>query len=185
MFARLFLATLFILTPPAIAQTAKPDVAVKRVDVDGQQVFDVAASGNVKASPATVWKILTNYEDMPQFVPDLEKAKVLSRTGNRAIIEQSGVARFLFLSRSIHLIVQVAEEPMSSIDISLVTGDMKVYSCRWELTPLPDGGTRINYSGKMVPKFYVPGMLGANIIRRDIVHMMSAVLTRLDQPSPP
>jgi hypothetical protein len=69
------------------------------------------------------------------------------------------------------------------IDIHLVTGDMKVYRCRWEIVPVPEtGGTRINYSGKMVPKFYVPGMLGSNIVRRDIERMMGAVLERLDRP---
>jgi ribosome-associated toxin RatA of RatAB toxin-antitoxin module len=184
MFARFLFASLLVFALPAPAQPAQPDVAVKRVSADGEQVFEVTASGIVKAAPAEVWKVLTDYEGMPDFVPDLEKTKVVSRTGNRAIVEQSGVARFLFLSRTIHLIVQVVEEPISSIDISLVTGDMKVYSCRWEMNALPDGGTRVAYSGKLVPKFYVPGMLGANIIRRDIERMMTAVLQRLDRPAP-
>ncbi|MES2018767.1 MAG: SRPBCC family protein [Pseudomonadota bacterium] len=184
MFSRLIFALLLVIAWPAAAQSAAPDVVVKRVDVDGAQVFEVAANGNVKAAPGAVWKVLTDYESMPEFVPDLNKTKILSRTGNRVIIEQSGVARFLFLSRTIHLIVQAAEEPMSAIDISLVTGDMKVYSCRWEISALPDGGTRVVYSGKLVPKFYVPGMLGANIIRRDIERMMAAVLLRLDRSEP-
>ena len=184
MFPRLLLASLLVFSLPATAQTPKTEVTVKRVDIDGEQVFQVEAGGTVKASPASVWKVLTNYESMPDFVPDLEKTKVISRTGNRTILEQSGRARFLFLSREIHLIVQVAEDPISAIDISLVTGDMKVYSCRWEMSSTPDGGTRIAYSGRMVPKFYVPGMLGANIIRRDIERMMGAVLQRLDQPPP-
>ena len=182
MFARLLFLFLLAFSFAAMAQPSRPEVAVRRVDAGGMQVFEVIASGAVKAPPAAVWKVLTDYESMPQFVPDLQTTKVLSRTGNRVIIEQSGVARFLFFSRTIHLVVQAAEEPMSSIDISLVNGDMKVYSCRWSLTPLPNGGTRIDYSGKLVPKFYVPGMLGANLIGRDIERMLAAVLQRLDQP---
>lgn len=182
MFARLLLSSFLLFAMPAMANTAKPEVAVKRVDSEGEQVFEVSASGAVKASPAAVWKVLTDYEAMPEFVPDLEKSKVISRTGNRVILEQSGVARFLFLSRTINLIVHVAEEPVSSIEIRLVTGDMKVYHCRWEMVPVPEtGGTRILYTGKMVPKFYVPGMLGSNIIRRDIERMMQAVLERLEE----
>ena len=181
MLIRALLCLLLVLALPAMAQPALPEVVVTRVDAGGEQVFEVAASGTVKAAPAQVWKVLTDYESMPEFVPDLKKNKVMSRTGNRAIIEQAGVAHFLFLSRPIHLVVEAAEEPMSAIDISLVTGDMKVYSCRWELTALPDGGTRVAYTGRMVPKFYVPGMLGSNIIRRDIERMMKAVLQRLDQ----
>lgn len=171
---------MFALAAPAVA--ARPEVTAKRVEANGEQVFEVAASGTVKASQAAVWKVLTDYESMPEFVPDLEVARVVSRTGNRTILEQSGVARFMFLSRPIHLVVQVLETPMSSIDITLVTGDMKMYDCRWEVTALPDGGTRINYSGRMVPKFYVPGMLGSNLIRRDITRMMQAVLDHLDKP---
>lgn len=182
MFARLFLASLLVFSESAMAQSPKSEVVVKRVNTNGEQVFEVTASGAVKAAPEAVWKVLTDYERMPEYVPDLEKTKVLSRTGPRVIIEQSGVARFLFLSRTIHLVVQAHEEPTTGIDISLVTGDMKVYSCRWQMTALPDGGTRIDYTGKMVPKFYVPGMLGSNIIRRDIERMMSAVLERLEKP---
>jgi ribosome-associated toxin RatA of RatAB toxin-antitoxin module len=182
MFARLLLASMLVFSDSAMAQSPPSEVVVKRVDANGEPGFEVTASGAVKAAPEAVWKVLTDYEAMPGFVPDLETTKVLSRTGNRVIIEQSGVARLLFLSRSIRLVVQALEEPMKSIDISLVNGDMKLYNCRWQITALPDGGTRIDYSGKMVPKFYVPGMLGSNIIRRDIDRMMSAVLEHLDRP---
>ncbi|PWF55156.1 cyclase/dehydrase [Massilia glaciei] len=167
---------------PAMAQTSDLAVSVQRVDIDNQHVFEVAASGTVRASQAQVWKILTDYERMPEFVPDLQTAKVLSRTGQQAVVEQFGVARFLFIRRDIRLVVQVNEQPMSAIDIGLVSGDMKVYNCRWSMTPVPEtGGTRITYSGKLVPRFYVPGILAANIIRGDIEKMMKAVLERLDQ----
>lgn len=183
MIARALLCLTLVVAMPAMALPALPEVTVRRVHAAGEQVFEVAANGTVKATPAHVWKVLTDYEAMPEFVPDLTKNKVTSRTGNRAIIEQSGVARFLFLKRQINLVVEANEEPMSAIDISLIAGDMKVYACRWELAALPDGGTRITYTGKMVPKFYVPGMLGSNIISRDIERMMKAVLERLDQPA--
>ena len=57
---------------------------------------------------------------------------------------QFGTARFLFMSRSIHLIVRATEQPMSSIDIDLISGDMKHYESRWELVPVPEtGGTKV------------------------------------------
>jgi hypothetical protein len=60
---------------------------------------------------------------------------------------------------------------------------MKVYRCTWQLTAVPEtGGTRVDYRGMLAPKFYVPGMLGANMIRADIEKMMTAVMRRLDRP---
>ena len=177
------LAVMFNLPVAAQEGERQLDVDVKRISVNGHDQFEVRASGVVKAVPAVVWKILTNYERHPEFVPDLKRTKVLSRIGNRAVLEQAGEARWLFFKREINLVVQVTEDPISTIDVNLVEGDMKVYDCRWELAPLPDnGGTRIVYSGKLVPSFYVPGVLGSNIIRTDIQRMMAAVLAHIDGP---
>jgi ribosome-associated toxin RatA of RatAB toxin-antitoxin module len=171
----------------ACAQAPKPDtsrleVTVNRVDVDGQHMYELDASGVVAAPLPRVWRILTNYERMTEFVPDLESCKVLSRTGNEVMIEQFGVARLLFMSRPIHLIVRATEQPMSAIDIALVSGDMKHYEARWELIPIPEtGGTKVVYKGRMMPNFYVPSLFGSKMIRIDVEHMMRAVLLRLDR----
>lgn len=176
----LLICLMFVCACPAFA--ARPEVSARRVDVGGEPVFEVVAHGTVKTAPAAVWKVLTDYERMPEFVPDLKKTRIVSRSGSRTILEQAGVARFMFFSRLINLVVQAHEEHMSSIDITLVSGDMKVYNCRWSITPTADGGTRVDYTGRMVPRFYVPGMLGSNLLRGDIERMMQAVLDRLEQP---
>ncbi len=175
----------------ALAQGHRTDVpklqvSVKRVTQDALQMFEVDATGTVQAPLPTVWRILTGYDRMEEFVPDLVSCRVLSRNGNEVIIEQFGTARFLFMSRSIHLIVRATEQPMSSIDIDLISGDMKHYESRWELVPVPEtGGTKVLYTGRMMPNFYVPGILGTNIIRGDIERMMGAVLARLDRGTAP
>jgi ribosome-associated toxin RatA of RatAB toxin-antitoxin module len=130
-----------------------------------------------------VWAVLTDYERMPDFVPDLHSARVLSRSGGQVLLEQTGTARLLFFRRAIRLVVRVREQPFSQIDVSLVHGDMKVYRCSWRLVPVAaTGGTRVLYRGTMAPKFYVPGMLGAGMIGANIETMMAAVLARLDRP---
>jgi ribosome-associated toxin RatA of RatAB toxin-antitoxin module len=160
----------------------KLEVSVSRVNVDALQMYEVNASGTVQAPLPTVWRALTGYDRMEEFVPDLASCRVLSRNGNEVIIEQFGTARFLFMSKSIHLIVRATEQAMSSIDIALISGDMKHYEARWELIPVPEtGGTRVVYSGRLMPNFYVPGILGTNIIRGDIQRMMTAVLAHLDK----
>jgi ribosome-associated toxin RatA of RatAB toxin-antitoxin module len=183
MTARLLLCLLLACALPAMARPPAVDVSVERVDTDAGRVYEVSARGDVAAPPAAVWRILTDYDRMAEFVPDLHSARVLSRSGDKAVVEQLGVAHFLFFRREIRLVVQVHEQPISQIDISLVDGDMKVYNCTWRLVPLPDsGGTRVLYNGALAPKFYVPGMFGANLIRADIAKMMAAVLARLDRP---
>ena len=182
----LLLCLLLVCLAPARAQVPKldlpkVDVTVKRIDVDGRALYEVDAAGDVQAAPARVWSILTDYARMDEFVPDLESSKVLSSKGDESIIEQFGTARLLFMTKSIHLIVRASETPMSAIDITLVSGDMKHYEAHWRLVPLPDtGGTRIVYAGKLMPNFYVPGLVGAAMLRSDIGRMLGAVLARID-----
>ncbi|KHA78071.1 cyclase/dehydrase [Janthinobacterium lividum] len=168
----------------ALAQATRLDrlkVDVKRIEVDGQRMYEVDASGSVQAPPASVWKTLTTYERMHEFVPDLSSCRVLSRNGNEVIIEQQGMARFLFMNHPIHLVVRATETPFTAIDIALISGDMRHYESRWNLYPIPEtGGTRIVFSSRLMPGFYVPGMLGTTMIRGDIERMMAAVLTRID-----
>lgn len=183
---RLFLCLLMLCCAPVLAETPRADAArlkvgVKRIEVDTERMYEVSANAVVQAAPAVVWKTLTSYERMTEFVPDLSACRVLSRNGNEVIIEQQGMARFLFMSNSIHLVVRAMEKPMTSIDIDLISGDMRHYEARWSLVPMPDtGGTRILFSSRLMPGFYVPGMLGTTMIKGDIERMMTAVMARID-----
>jgi ribosome-associated toxin RatA of RatAB toxin-antitoxin module len=183
MMVRLFLCLVLACSLPAKAQGPALDVSVQRIRTEAGNVYEVNARGEVAAAPAAVWRILTDYERMPEFVPDLRQARVLSRRGDHAVLEQFGVAHFLFFRHDIHLVVQIREQPIAQIDISLIDGDMRVYNCSWQLVPVPEtGGTRVVFSSTVAPKFYVPGMLGSNMIRSDIERMMAAVMARLDRP---
>ena len=182
MIARLLLALLLALSVPAMAQDPVLELHVERVHTEEGPVYQIAARGEVAAPPAAVWRILTDYNRMAEFVPDLRSARVVSRSGDLAVVEQFGSARLLFFRRDIHLVVQVREQPMTRIDVSQVDGDMKVYRCSWQLVPVPEtGGTRVVYSGTMAPNFYVPGMFGAKLVRSDVDRMLRAVLARLDR----
>lgn len=159
-----------------------PAVNVERVEgADGGKVYQITANGTVAAPQAVAWRVLTDYAHLADFVPDLKSARVISRDGDKVVVEQQGAARFLFFNRDIRLVVQVHERPPDRIDVSLVDGDMKVYQCGWELVALADGGTRVLYRATIAPKFYVPGIVGTPLVRADIARMMAAVLSRMDR----
>lgn len=173
----------------APAQPAVPafDVSVERIaggagGAGGGRVYRIAASGTVAAAPAAVWRTLTDYGRLADFVPDLKSVRVLSRDGDKAIVEQLGTARFLFFSQPIRLVVQVHEQAPNRIDIGLVEGDMKVYHASWELASLAGGaGTKVIYNAAIEPAFYVPGIVGTRLVRQDIARMMAALLSRMER----
>ena len=151
----LILTIASVLLAPAAAQeaghAANIDVTVQRVHRDGRTFYDVNAKGFARATPPVVWKVLTDYERLPKFVPNLQSTKLLSRNAQETIIEQNGQAGFLFITQSIHLVLRVVEQPISVIDIVLLSGDMKHYVSHWEIAIAQQGassGTLITYSGE-------------------------------------
>ena len=164
------------------AQPGEPRFELSVERVDGGKVYRIASKGTVAASPSLVWRILTDYTHLADYLPNMKSTRVLSRNGDRIIVEQLGAAQFLFFRQDIRVVVQVHERPPDRIDISLVDGDMKVYRASWELSPLPGGaGTRLMYNATIEPKFDVPGIVGVGAVRKDIAKMMRAVYLRLDR----
>ena len=165
------------------AVPADIEVAVQRVSQDGKSFYKINAKAFARAAPQPVWKVLTNYDRLTEFVPNLESSKTLSRDGGEAIIEQYGRAGFLFISHSVHLVLRVVEQPISAIDITLLSGDMKHYASHWEIAAAErDGasGTLISYSGELAPDFFVPPLIGSALIRSDVRNMVTAVVKEIE-----
>ncbi|NNG23338.1 cyclase/dehydrase [Massilia sp. ML15P13] len=172
-------------TAAVAAQPGEPrfELDVERVvGSDGGKVYQITSSGTVAATPTVVWRILTDYNHLADYLPNMKSARVVSRNGDRVIVEQLGIARFLYFSRDIRLVVQVHERAPNRIDISMIDGDMKAYRASWELSPLAGAaGTKVVYNATIEPKFDVPGIIGLSVVRKDIARMMAAVFLRLDR----
>lgn len=169
-------------------QAGSPDnnlvVMAKHVRKDGQAYYELQATGVVRATPQLTWKVLTTYDEMHKYVPNLAAAKLVSRTDQESVIEQKWVKRILFFPHTVNLVVRATERPMSGIDITLVSGEMKQYSAHWELTPIGINGvngTRITYYGKIEPDSYMPAFFGTSVMRSDLKEMMQAVLAEIDK----
>lgn len=170
--------------PALPAHPAAPalDLTVRHADgADGGKAYRIAATGMTAAPRAVAWRILTDYDHLAEVVPNLKSSRVLARDGDKVIVEQVGAAHFLFFSRDIRLVVLVHEQAPDKIDVSLIEGDMAVYRCSWELVALDSGGTRVMYRAAIEPAFYVPQMIGTNLMRKDIAGMMTAVLQRMER----
>jgi hypothetical protein len=53
-------------------ESPKLEVSVNRVELDTMHMYQVDATGTVAAPLPKVWRILTGYERMAEFVPDME-----------------------------------------------------------------------------------------------------------------
>lgn len=168
-------------------QPPQPDIDVTMNRAKGYPLFEVSAKMTVNADVARSWKVLTDYNRLAEFVPNLSRSQLSASDGNERIVTQNGFAKFLFIRQPIDLVLRVTEQPMQAIDIRLVSGNMREYQARWELQSLQvqqpgdDGRTRISYAGVIAPDFYVPTLFGAALMKSDLRNMLNAVKAEIEK----
>jgi len=158
--------------------------AASRVRKNGQSFFEVEAAGIARATLQQAWNVLTDYERLDEFVPDLVSSKILSRDTNEAIIEQKSQTAVLFFVHTVRMVVRIEEQPYSILRVERLSGDMRHYRARWELEPAVQAeGTRIALLGAMEPDFPLPPIVGDAIIQANVKNMVEAVIREIERRS--
>ncbi|MBP0599040.1 polyketide cyclase [Herbaspirillum sp. LeCh32-8] len=185
----LLCAVLATLLPAVAAAQTPPLVSVNTNRVDGRAEFDVRAEAYARTDIARAWKVLTAYDRLAEFVPNLQSSRELpfpDAAPNEHLVEQHGYGKFLFIRQPIDLVLRVQEQPSSAIDMSLQSGNMRKYHARWELEPRDVAGgpgVLLRYTGLIAPDFYVPGLFGGVLMRRDLTAMLEAVVREMEKPA--
>lgn len=92
------------------AQTL-PAVAVER---DGD-TFHVRARASVAVDPRIAWETITDYEHMGEFLPSVERSRIVARNGARMVVEHSGVFPLFFFDIPVRVRLAVQQQPYERI----------------------------------------------------------------------
>ena len=134
-------------------------------------VYRVAATFATPQPMAVAHAVLTDYERIPRFMPDVRSSRVLERGRDRVVVEQEAVARVLFFSRQVRLVLEVQEAP-ANIRFRDRSGQSFIrYEGQWTLRE-QDGHALIGYELLAEPDFDVPEFILTRLLRRDAGRMI-------------
>lgn len=159
--ARLLLLALpFALLPgmswgAAIQSSDLPEPTVRLNNQDGTLVINI--SYRIPFSPREAWAVLTDFEGMPGFIPNLETSKVLLRTGKIIQVEQRGSISLGMLPIHYESKRQIELVPYQSIRSHSLSGNTRIDSVM-VLTP-SGNGTLLAYHATAIPDLPVPSSL--------------------------
>jgi len=160
------------------------EILVQRNVVDGNEVFNVQSSMIVAATAETSWQVMTDYDHLATFVPGFTSSHLVSRNGNEAVLAQEGYVQFFFIKQALNLLLSVHEQAYVSVDLNLITGNMRQYEAHWQLIPADQTHTKILYNATLAPTFFVPPLIGVSLMKGDLRKMLSAVAIRITQGNP-
>src|SRR5687767_5547300 len=72
-------------------------------------VYSVSARFYVPEPPAVALAVLTDYENIPRFLPDIRSSIVRERSTGGAVVEQEAVSGTMGFSKKVHLLLVIAE----------------------------------------------------------------------------
>lgn len=153
---------------------------------NGAFFFDVRAAGFARATPQQAWRVLTDYERLDEFVPDLVSSKVLSRNRHQALIEQTSRTGFWLLSLTVCMVMRIEERPHSALAVERVSGDLRHYAGCWTLeadAQAGEEGTRITFRGEIEPDFPLPPLVGDAMVQLNVHRMVEAVVAEIERRS--
>lgn len=160
-----------LLLPAPSASAASPATVSVR---EKGGVYTVAARFVVDHPQSVVRAVLTDYEQIPRFMPGVRTSVVRERATGRAVVEQEAESSVLAVSRSVHLILEIVELPDALIFHDRCRRSFVGYDGAWRFS-YKDGQTTITYELIAEPSFDVPGFMLKRLLRRDSARMIDNV----------
>jgi carbon monoxide dehydrogenase subunit G len=150
------------------------------IETSGQgDLVTVTASAEMQVDLHTAWSVISDYDHLAEFIPDLRRSRVVQRDGDRLLVEQTGAFSFLFFRQPVDVKLAVIESPPRRIVARAVGGNFKEMEGRYELENLPAGGVRLSYAGRLIPEFPVPPIIGRMVVRRVLAKQFTAMVNEI------
>lgn len=186
---RLFLRAALVALIAAVPMAGAPAFAGNGVEAHGpvsvsesDGVYRVAATFTVAQPPAVAFAVLTDFEWIPQYVPDMKVSTVLERNERGTVVEQEAVARLMMFSKRVHLILHVSEDGNTIRFRDKCGRSFAIYEGEWIVQPAGHGST-ITYRLAVKPSFDVPAFVLKRLMKRDATDLIASITTEINAGS--
>lgn len=105
----------------------------------------------VTAPVATIWKLLTDYNNFENYFPNVASSEILEKKGNRTIFEQVYLIQALIFSKRSRVRIASTETYPRQIDFNLVNGDVDALKGTWRLEPLSSNQVLVTHQVNVDP----------------------------------
>jgi carbon monoxide dehydrogenase subunit G len=173
-------AAIALLLAGALCMPAAGHAQQVAIETHGQgESITVTASAEMRVDPRTVWGVITDYDHLAEFIPSMRSSRVVRRAADHLLVEQTGEFGFLWFSQPVQARLVVVEVPPQSVVAHAVGGNLREMEGRYTVTVMPEGMVRLSYSGRLVPDFAVPPVIGRMVVRNVLADQFSAMVEEI------
>lgn len=158
--------------PGAHLAAAADPVPSPQVTVSEERgTYSVTARFEVPQPPGVVLAVLSDYEQIPRFMPEVRRSVVRERQDEGMVVEQEAVSKFMMFRKTVHLLLEVTHIADTIRFVDRSARSFKRYEGAWRATPRGNG-TLVTYELSARPDFDVPEFILKRLLRRDSTEMI-------------
>ncbi|PSR19121.1 cyclase [filamentous cyanobacterium CCP3] len=155
-------------------------VTIQTEKLEGQQ-RRILAFTDIPFTAEQVWQVLTDYDNLSSFIPNLSLSQRLSHPEGGIRLEQIGSQCFLNIKFCARVVLDMVEAFPKELRFSMVEGDFRQFEGRWTLEPVVDAQreiVRLGYDLVIRPPRAMPVALIERHIRHDLTRNLKAISDR-------
>lgn len=162
------LLLLALLSPGMNLRAAEPPGDSVRVSVHREdETVTIDVDMRVPVSPWKAWAVLTDFEHMAGFLPNVRESHVIGQAGLRLTVLQKGETRLGLLSLAFESVREVELKPYESIRSVSIRGSMRKMESKTTL--IPEGqGVHIRYHAVAIPDTALAGLVPADVVGDEV-----------------
>lgn len=163
------------------ALLANVEVQIQKI---AERQRQISAKIQIPKPVEQIWKVLTDYEALADFIPNLAKSRLLEHPNGGIRLEQIGSGRLLNLKFCARVVLDLEEYFPKEINFRMVEGDFKGFSGSWSLEPCSIGesvGTILCYTIQIWPKLTMPVAVIENRLSKDLQLNLLAIHKRVEE----
>ncbi len=166
------------------------DLVAEGVEITGVEITTERGAGrqrqlsakvSIPHSVEQVWQILTDYDQLADFIPNLSVSRQIDHPQGGIRIEQIGTQALLKLKFCARVVLDMVEHFPHQIDFQMVEGDFKSFCGSWTLRPAADGSTELCYTVSVLPPRAMPVGLIERKLKSSLLLNLTAIRQRADE----
>ena len=140
---------------------------------DGKNII-ISAHFAAEVPKDVAWQVMTDFEHMPQFMPQLDQSKVLQRDGDKWTVSQHGYVRVALFNVSFDSVREIQLKPTEELDARSIGGDAGQMQSVAQLSQL-GAQTVVSYHAVWQPTSSLLASLGIGLLKSQLSAQFSAM----------
>jgi ribosome-associated toxin RatA of RatAB toxin-antitoxin module len=140
--------------------------------------FGIDAVVIAPVTPREAWDVLTDFDAMANFVPNLEASHVTARNGSTLRVEQRRLARWGPVAKTFNTVREVVLVPTETVTSVSVEGSVPRIKSVTQFKAVP-GGTEIWHRAELDFETWMPDFVAERLLQDDMNEQLEAAVAEM------